>query len=249
MERAISAVALCLLALVIGCGDEGPECTRSDQCGEGRFCVNEVCASDCDPDAPRCEDGICTVHGRCAIDQPDPEAGVCAAMVLEAEFGTPTVILLIDQSGSMDATYSAGTRWTVLRNALIHPTNGVVADLEESIRFGLTLYTYTGGPTCPSLVTVPPALNNLTAISVAYTAAVPEADTPTGESIDSVVQDLTAYTEPGPKFIIVATDGEPDTCLLPNPQEGHRAFIITTERSDSTILGILGTLAHKAFSS
>jgi hypothetical protein len=46
-------------------------------------------------------------------------------------------------------------------------------------------------------------------------------DTPTGESITSVTKDLVAFNQPGPKIIVLATDGEPDTCAVPNPQMGQ----------------------------
>jgi hypothetical protein len=32
---------------------------------------------------------------------------------------------------------------------------------------------------------------------------------------------LVPYNEPGPKVIVLATDGEPDTCAVPNPQNGQ----------------------------
>jgi len=42
-------------------------------------------------------------------------------------------------------------------------------------------------------------------------------DTPTGESIDGAAKILQAVTDPGPKVIVLATDGEPDTCADPDP--------------------------------
>ena len=51
--------------------------------------------------------------------------------------------------------------------------------------------------------------------------AAPLGDTPTGESLDAVWQTLDAFDVPGQKFIVLATDGEPDTCAVPNPNEGQ----------------------------
>jgi len=224
-----AARTLAILLLTTGCGDDTSTCSLNEPCPVGSFCEAGECVSECDPVAQACTVGLCTQDGRCARDQPDPDAGVCAAMVLEAEFGTPTVVLLVDQSGSMTAAYSGGNRWDVLRDALIDPTNGVVTRRQDVMRFGLTLYTNNGGPTCPDLTTVDPALNNRDAIATVYQAEQPEADTPTGESIDAVAQALANFPEAGPRYIILATDGEPDTCAVPNPQNGQPESVAAAE--------------------
>src|SRR5690606_23052296 len=146
--------------------------------------------SDCDPEAaaPACSEGICTRNGRCAPDEPDREAGRGGALVLGAELGVPTVVLLVDQSGSMSEPYSGGSRGEVPRAALLEPTNGVISELETLYRFGLTLYTAATGGACPDLTTVDPALNNRDAIATVYNAASPELYTPTGEAIEAVTQ-------------------------------------------------------------
>lgn len=227
MERhssvSVSGIAalLALGPLLTACSDDPASCNLARPCPLGSYCEGGTCHAECDPATPTCPGGVCTRFGRCVPDEPDPDAGICAALVLDASFGIPTVALLVDQSGSMTEAYSGGTRWTVLRSALIDPTDGVVTRLQSTMRFGLTLYTNTGGPTCPALTVVDPALDNRDAIAVVYDAERPEADTPTGESIDAVVQALQAVTEPGAKYIILASDGEPDTCAQPNPQEGQ----------------------------
>jgi hypothetical protein len=37
------------------------------------------------------------------------------------------------------------------------------------------------------------------------------------------------YAEPGPKVIVLATDGEPDTCAQPNPQNGQPESIAAAQ--------------------
>jgi hypothetical protein len=46
-------------------------------------------------------------------------------------------------------------------------------------------------------------------------------ETPTGEAIDTVAALLASYPEPGPKYILLVTDGQPDTCGVPDPQCGQ----------------------------
>ena len=62
------------------------------------------------------------------------------------------------------------------------------------------------------------ALNNFSAIDTVFKRADPVEDTPTAESITAVTAKLVADTTPGPKVIVLATDGYPDTCAKPDPE-------------------------------
>jgi hypothetical protein len=134
---------------------------------------------------------------------------------------TPTVVLLIDQSGSMDTAFGSSDRWHTVRDALLDPDTGVIIQLQEVVRFSLQLYTSNGGyegGECPILTGTDPALDAYNDIHDVFFANSPAGDTPTGESIDEVVVMLEADTHPDSKIIVLATDGEPDTCEIPNPQ-------------------------------
>jgi hypothetical protein len=134
----------------------------------------------------------------------------------------PTVVLLIDRSGSMLIPLGAqGTRWGVVRDTLLDPNSGVIAKLEGDVRFGLDLFTSLNGQqggTCPTLEEVKPALHSYSAIKKVYEPATPLDDTPTGESIYAVTAQLVPMQEPGRKLIVLATDGNPDTCEDPKHQ-------------------------------
>jgi hypothetical protein len=138
---------------------------------------------------------------------------------------TPTLVLLVDQSLSMDEDLDGTSRWNVITNVLIDPDMGIVPQFAPSMRLGLTLYTSIDGNTtgneCPMLTEVAPALDNAAAIDMVMSMSVPIGETPTGESLDVVWQQLDALDVPGRKYIVLATDGEPDTCAAPNPQEGQ----------------------------
>ncbi len=157
------------------------------------------------------------------------DAGLCADIALKVAPVTPTVVLVIDQSGSMtDANFPQDgqppvdnrTRWAVLKRALLDPTNGVIKRLEGQVRFGTVLYgndTAADAGTCPQLTRImPPRLNNYTEINRVYGAAGTIPNTPTAESLTAVTANLEAFTEPGPKYMILATDGDPDTCADPD---------------------------------
>jgi hypothetical protein len=152
----------------------------------------------------------------------DGDTNVCAEANVEFELDIPTVILLIDQSGTMEEQFGDTSRWNAVYQALFDPNTGVVAALESDIRFGMQLYTSTdqdaADGNCPILTGVAPAMNNYATMNSVFENTSPVEDTPTGESIDQVVEMLLADPEPGRKIILLATDGLPDSCAIPDPR-------------------------------
>jgi len=163
------------------------------------------------------------------------DAGECATLSVATVELVATVSLLVDTSGSM--FQQPKPFWTPLYNALMDPTTSVVKQLEATTRFGFTSYTGLGDsvqdPTtykCPILQTVPYALNNYAAIDKMYSGIKYNSEpweTPTHAAIDAAAADLVAFkaTPDGPKFILLVTDGNPDTCWAKNPQCGQDAAI------------------------
>lgn len=254
----LGVVVLTLLSnlAVAGCNDSGREskvspcesvltcgaaCSVLAPCTSGQYCgPKELCTADCTSTDGSCGAGhSCAANGKCVpgggID-PNIDAGNddvpdgCVKDEVKVSSPIPTVVMLIDQSGSMDQQFGNGNRWNVLRDALIDKSTGIISTLESKVRFGLALYTSVGGfgsdmppKTCPIITAVPPALNNYAAITAKYLPDDWKGDTPTGESIEAAVKILDGVSEEGPKVLVLATDGEPDTCADPNPgdQMGH----------------------------
>jgi hypothetical protein len=128
---------------------------------------------------------------------------------------TPEVYFVVDGSGSMNAPFGGGTRWTVLREALVGQA-GVITQLQSVVKFGMAIYSNTNAMMCPSMTDVPPALNSLDALSGAYPTTEPGGGTPTGEALQRVVDSLPEFgaldsTARAP-IIVLATDGEPNGC-------------------------------------
>ena len=262
-----AAAALCLLSSLIpsGCNRSsgeshvspcestltcGAACSALVSCESGQYCnASNACTADCTPSDGNCAAGeSCNPNGQCVVGggiQPgiEPNPGEvpdgCVRDEVKVTSPIPTVIMLIDQSGSMDQRFGNGNRWNVLRDALIDKNTGIISTLESKVRFGLALYTSENGfgagtppKTCPIITDVAPALNNFAAITAKYRANDWKDDTPTGESVDAAVKILDAVSEPGPKVIVLATDGEPDTCADPDTgdekvREAARALSVT----------------------
>jgi hypothetical protein len=249
-------------------GQAGPgeDCTSSNDCQDSLSCGQDgVCVAACGEEAG----APCGSAGGPADDDDDLMIGLGGANgngaggnaagggdnCIDVDVGftpqVPTVLLLIDRSGSMNAdgkfgdavqaavdagTYTLGEcpdhndwRWNVVRDVLMNPTKGIIKPLEEQVRFGMSLYSSRNGQVkddapnevdpnkmCPELIEVPIALRNHKAMLDEFKCDDIADDTPTGESLLAAAATLKAFKEPGPKVIVLATDGEPDNCECPD---------------------------------
>ncbi len=92
-----------------------------------------------------------------------------------SEITTPTVLLIVDRSGSMDEDFEGqGSRWDVLRDFLLQQPGGLIYDLQSQVRFGLAMYTAESNRgelpigECPMLEIIVPDLNNYDEIAPVY---------------------------------------------------------------------------------
>lgn len=152
----------------------------------------------------------------------------CAEGRANASRVTPRVILVLDGSCSMSTNYPANGaesasectsnpngRWAALRKSLVDPQNGVVTKLQDKVQFGVVVFGTQ--PTCPiPSDPVKPALNNLSMIEAKLPDVQPGMYTPTGPALDWVYDNLIDPVSPdqtnGPQIVILATDGEPNSC-------------------------------------
>ncbi|KPK13460.1 MAG: hypothetical protein AMJ62_15205 [Myxococcales bacterium SG8_38] len=220
-----------------GCDDACPSGSDSE-CALGTFCENGRCTAQC-TEQEGCGEGFdCNVRGRCVPDVSTGGMGGtgntggngCQSVQVTPTRSIPNVMFLVDQSGSMVESFGGGQdRWEAAHSAI----NSIVSDLDSIVRFGLTTYTsrngFQSGRSCPLLPTqIDFDLNNSSTFGndSIYPYSYPSADgedTPTGDSIDALVGLIQANPPPpqGPTIIVLATDGEPDSCECadnwPNP--------------------------------
>ncbi|HEU4579946.1 MAG TPA: vWA domain-containing protein [Polyangiaceae bacterium] len=258
LALAVAGLACAGAVLSLGCGSGGPNGTSlignvgcDPAHDQNCHTVGESCQSDGECDSGSCSSGACASVGPTGgggstgsdelfsaddlkNDRSDLDS-TCVDLDVSFQRITPTVMLLIDQSGSMNQPFESGkNRWQTLRETLTDPQNSLLKKLDSSVRFGVTLYTSNGGfgynldspRTCPVLQSVGIKIGNFDSISRflnlkkngSYVYG-PAGDTPTAESVDAVVKTLRGYQEDGPKSIILATDGDPDTCKDPNAND------------------------------
>ncbi|MCH9681963.1 MAG: VWA domain-containing protein [Deltaproteobacteria bacterium] len=144
----------------------------------------------------------------------------------------PTFQLVVDQSGSMDEDFGGTSRWEAMRETLIGPA-GVVTELQSSIRFGVSLYRNPASGMCPEVQSLLPQLDAADEIAGLLNGEQPGGDTPTGESFALITDELLADRWKGDKIIVLATDGEPDTCAIPEPADAAETDIVRAVAVDA----------------
>ena len=203
-----------------GCGDT---CEVDEDCPLGLHCADDgTCTADCSQDGSGCDEGeVCDDRGYCVDDDGDDG---CPDVVVNLTPITPTVIILIDRSGSMVTSGfgSFDTRWEAVEYALADPDDGVLWDVDSQIIVGASLYTSDNGDaggTCPMLEKRAPAANNAMAIGNLIANNPPyddELDTPTAEAVTSTAM---TFPEADNRVLILATDGNPDNCADPDAHD------------------------------
>jgi len=220
-------------------------CTSDSQC-DASFCANGSCLAQCTAEEGCAVGSTCNVSGRCVPDVGSGGTGGsgntggsgCQSVEVTPTRSIPNVMFLVDQSGSMDRNDFGPmnlNRWAAAHSAI---TNIASDPLDDIVRFGLTTYTSDNGNEneCPRLpVTGNPlagsprvdfGLNSgsLVGDDGIYPSVYPTDagnDTPTGDSIEALVAVIQDSPPPadGPTIIVLATDGEPDSCECPD--SGH----------------------------
>jgi hypothetical protein len=94
---------------------------------------------------------------------------------------------------------------------------------------------------CPRLeIQVDMKLDNSMDIEASFPRSFPGGDdTPTGDSIDalvSIIQNAPPSSD-DPTIIVLATDGEPDTCEIPDPQNGQEEAVTAAINAHAVDMG------------
>lgn len=135
--------------------------------------------------------------------------GACQQFDIVFEPQTPSVLLLVDRSGSM---FDSGS-WDPLKTAVLN----VVKNVQDKVAFGLLTFTGIAGQQCPLLTETDIALQSYDTLKAAYDAASvkpgQKLETPTAMTLEqSAIPKLLAAQGAGGKYIVFVTDGEPDRC-------------------------------------
>lgn len=137
----------------------------------------------------------------------------------------PDVLIVLDRSSSMNdqannmiclGVANCQSKWAQMTPAM----NDVVAKTAGMIRWGLTYFPSATGLQDPcavnSAVSVPVADGSASAIISSTAATMPGGLTPTAAAIAAASTYLSGLSEPNPKYILLATDGQPNCASAAN---------------------------------
>jgi hypothetical protein len=158
-------------------------------------------------------------HTLISTDVPVANADAfCDAITATPNPLPPDILILLDRSLSMaddinDKTCAGGcganSKWSLMTAAI----NQAVGASETKIKWGLKFFGNDNGTTCgvTAGAAVAPGLMNAAAIATAIGNTAPATSTPTTAAEESAGQYLGTLTDQNPKFVLLATDGQP-TC-------------------------------------
>jgi hypothetical protein len=138
------------------------------------------------------------------------DAAGCQTLTLTFAPQIPTVLVLVDRSGSEFVDATSGTFFTV-RSAVLP----VIQQVQAHFRMGLGVFTGQNPVSCPIFDTTPIAINNYGAIAATYGALGEpafKAETPAVEVLPLVGAALQADPGTGQKYVLFITSGVTDFC-------------------------------------
>ena len=142
----------------------------------------------------------------------------CGASMYGLEMLPPDMLIVFDRSSSMNdqnnntsclGVTGCQSKWSQMTPAL----NQVVSQTARTVRWGLTYFpsgASFGGCTVDSTVSVAVGDNSAAAIMTSIAGTTPNGLTPTAAAITAAGNYLANVADPNPKYILLATDGQPN---------------------------------------
>lgn len=151
--------------------------------------------------------------GGAAVEGPDQK--VCGFDTIALERLPAELLLVLDRSSSMtsDRLESGETNWSALTKSV----DGTIKSTQGGVLWGLKTFPTTTGCTVRMGAEHDVIVNNYAPISQTIMQVTPGRSngTPTTAGMKAAAAYLKARTTPNPKYILLATDGQP-TCLNGN---------------------------------
>jgi hypothetical protein len=147
------------------------------------------------------------------------DAKNCGQATFALEKRPGELLLVLDRSGSMRMSVpgSLTSKWVDVTGAL----NEVLKATDTTVLWGLKMFPNLASCSVDDGALVAPASGNFTMLSTAIGMTMPEGNgTPTALAVRKATAYLQTLTTPNPKYLVLATDGEPN-CANGNTAGGQ----------------------------
>ena len=161
----------------------------------------------------------------------DVSNGECAHKDFDLQSKPAEILIVLDRSASMKETpsgSSGASKWDLV----VPGVTEVVTETNASVSWGLKVFPEGEGSECvagavTSTIPVLIAPMNAPAVTSALAATTPEGNgTPTGDAINAAVSYLKTLGDSNPKFILLATDGEPSCAGTKKDSTAARPYAV-----------------------
>jgi hypothetical protein len=148
--------------------------------------------------------------------------GNCGITWMSPNRVAPNVLIVLDRSMSMNdqvvpindlggllACLLVGpcpSKWAEMTKAI----NASVMASQANVNWGIKFFPNDSGCTVNDGPAVPVAPNNAAAVNTAIAGVQPGGATPTTSALQSAARYLTGLTTPNPRYVVLATDGQPN---------------------------------------
>jgi hypothetical protein len=167
------------------------------------------------------------IAGGGSVASPDPDK--CGEHHFDLERKPAELLLVLDRSASMQDAPSGAAASTTKWQLVVPAVNQAITETDASISWGMKVFPEGSGSECDAAavtdhVDVEIGAMNASKVTSAVSTATPEGDgTPTAAAIDHALAYLQSSKNKNPKYILLATDGEPS---CPKPSDDARTLAV-----------------------
>ena len=139
----------------------------------------------------------------------NPDAMDCGEQTFMLQRLPPDLLIVQDQSGSMMDPPSAGgaSKWSQMTGAI---NMSLSTSQAQQARWGIVFFPNDGACGAATTPDVPVGNNTQSQIQSSLSSHSPNGATPTQAAVRAATSYLMGLTDSNPKFIVLATDGEPN---------------------------------------